>query len=215
VALPQAYVNSYIDDLSFPAVLRLSRPSQPEKNWIVSWKGDVTKRASEIEVPASLAEALQLHQGDQVSFQIVKGCPEATLVYLEAASKDDYDVVETEAEVLTKSILQQMKAVRQGDVIPIWIRGKTFVHVTVLTTKPDHEVLLTNDTIVSVKPPDAASMRDTGSDTSKAEQLARDGKGRSEKIASAGNGLHSDKPRRLTGPLRLRVQVWCHHTAYF
>jgi antitoxin component of MazEF toxin-antitoxin module len=180
----------------------------PEKDWIVSWQGDITKQASEIEVPAALAEALQLSQGDQVSIDVVEGCHAATLVYLEAASKDDYDVVETEAELLTKSILQQMKAVRQGDIIPIWIRGKSSARVRVLSTSPACEVLLTNDTIVSIKPPDAAGNLISKVDDSNVSDA--------DKVANMLNGVNGNtKPKRVTGPLRLRVLVCSNSTCCF
>ena len=223
VALPQAYVNSYLDTVTFPCALRLRSAAHPGRDWLVSWQGATAGSASTLDMPAALASAAGLRQGDPVAFELVPDLPEATVVYVEAATPADWSVIEAEAELLTEAILQQMKAVREGDTVPVWIRGRSSVAVRVLSAAPAATgVLLANESIVTVKPPD----RDAEPSLAAQAEGAGDGKA----AASDDSGSESDcsaaapaKPnaksaagalsisdltqRRLTSPLRLRVQV--------
>lgn len=221
VALPQAYVNSYMDSVAFPCALRLRSPTHPARDWLVSWQGATSSRASALDVPAALAAAAGLRQGDPVTCELVEGLPEATVVYVEAATPDDWAVIESEAELLTEAILQQMKAVREGDTVPVWIRGRSSVAVRVLSAAPSAAgVLLANESIVTVKPPDAdagpsaasqahgaAEGEEASSDTDSDRDAAPAKPGAAVMDALGGLSIKDLTQRRLTSPLRLRVQV--------
>jgi Peroxisome biogenesis factor 1, N-terminal len=231
VRLPQAYVNKFLDeDVALPAVLRLRRaiPAGGRPDVYVGWTGLVASQPGCVEVPKELADSLKLPSGEPVSLTLAPGLPTATLVHASVRSAADWEVLEVDAEHLTSSVLAQLKVVRAGDEVPVWVRGQSSVRIRIETVSPASTALLQNDTILSIQPPappvGGAESRTNGADAGAGENGAsardncngeaavngaaaapnrRDGGGGA--MAALGGPL---SPPKIRGPLRVRVQVW-------
>jgi antitoxin component of MazEF toxin-antitoxin module len=224
VALPQAYVNAYMERLTLPVAFTLHQAGSSGRGALVSWQGDASASANAIEVPVALAGALELQSGDKVSLEVEANLPEASIVHVAAASKEDWAVIDVNAEHLTTAMLSQLKAVRVGDQVPVWIRSQSSVTVKVLSATPADAVVLTNGSIVSIQPPEepAASTTTFGGANPTADNATEAQPQSPGTDAANGSDLTSRKNKdenvnakadaqpvrkKVEGPLRLRVQV--------
>jgi hypothetical protein len=207
VLLPQAQVNSLLlNQGGTQAVLRLKQITGEQRSVYVSWNGLYCREAGCIEVPSALGMAFGLKDGDLVRPEVASGLPTASLVHVTSASVDDWEVIESNAEHLTTALLQQVKVVRQGDTVPIWIRGQSSVNVKISNAQPADVVVLKNDSIVSVEPPPKDMV---------AESAANDREPPAKQRSSLLNGLAeympnfsaASTPVSITGPMRLRIRV--------
>ena len=240
IGLPQAWVNSAFDSHDLPCAVRVrATGGAAPADALLSWRGDCSRRDGTVQVPRALARACGLQDGSEVTADIVPKLRTATTVHLTAASAEDWGVMETEAELLTKSILEQMKAVRAGDHIPVWIRRQSSVTVKVVSAEPDSAVALASDSILSIQPPDVPAGTGAAQSISAADAAAANGRAdsasseapedvmqkimqqlreRGDRALADGASLLSDggnKPHKhISGPVRLRVHVrvadgWC------
>ena len=228
VALPQSYVNSYIETETLPAALRLRSASRSATNVVVSWRGDASTSSSSIQIPTALAQAAALSTGDEVMFEVLRDPPDADIVHITAASADDWSVMEANAEHLTTTMLEQLKFVRKGDKLPIWIRGQSSVTCEILSCTPEDTVAMTSGSIVSVQAPEtpdvasdkleqsAQEMKMSGNEEQDAAQSALDQLTQATGGTVDGSVLEElikqtpkSTSKRISGPLRLRVQVHC------
>ena len=201
VALPQAYVNAYMERLNLPVALRLrvSNASDSTTDALVSWQGDVASKANSIEVPAALAAAAGLRAGDAVSMEVQKGLPDAAIVQVAAASAEDWLVVEANAEHLTQAMLSQIKAVRVGDKVPVWIRGQSSVTVTVLSATPADAVVLTNGSTITIQPPEGKPQAEAADGTAEPTTETPAGAAGSGDARANGHAGASGSGARLEG----------------
>jgi hypothetical protein len=154
VGLPQSVVNHYLQqNLPIQAIFRLVCQGESGRDVLVAWNGLTCGGNECIEVPRALALACGLREGDVVVPEPVTNLPHASMVHVTAASLDDWEVMEVNAEHLTQALLQQLKVVRKGDTLPIWIRGQSSVTVKVEAVSPADIAVLQNDSIVSIQPP--------------------------------------------------------------
>lgn len=128
------------------------------------------------------------------------------------ASIDDWDVIESNASNLTAALLHQLKVVRKGDTVPIWIRGQSSVDVTVVTAQPADAVILSNDSIVSVEPPATPQANQMTPDLMSDDGLldiasGTDPLNRDIKSKSKDSDFKLSTPALMQGPMRLRVRV--------
>ena len=161
-------------------------------------------------MPAKLGEALGMQDGDIVSPEVASGLPDAKQLHATVASVDDWEVVESNAEQLTKHLLEQVQVVRKGDTLPIWIRGQSSVNVVIQSAQPAAIVLLKNDTIVSIEPPqknskDSGNATNTANDIEPSSSISTDTKTRGDRMLA--DVLRPPQPAGIRGPVRLRVKV--------
>lgn len=212
VLLPQALANSLLGNhTSTLLVLRLKNVINTDRNVYVAWNGLPCREPGCIDVPAKLGEVLGLKEGDIVQPEAVPGLPVAKQIDASVASVDDWEVVESNAEHLTNALLQQVQVVRKGDTLPIWIRGQSTVNVVIQSCQPADVVLLKNDTIVSIEPPQKSS--NTTNATPNTTNDIEPSKDSSTNAWSRGDRMLADVLRQppqspaITGPMRLRVKV--------
>lgn len=190
-------------------MLRLKHVINTDREFYVAWNGLPCREAGCIDVPTKLGEALGLQDGDIVRPELVSGLPVAKQVHATVASVDDWEVVESNAESLTKALLQQVQVVRKGDTLPIWIRGQSVVNVVVQSTQPADIVLLKNDTIVSIEPPPpkkTVATTNTTNDVEPSKEAPAETWSRSDRMLA--DVLRQTPPSpAITGPMRLRVKV--------
>lgn len=213
IKLPQSYVNHFLElKKDLQAVFRLKRVATDANEFVVAWNGLVCHDPGCIEIPQALASGLGLHDGDVVDPEHVTGLPYASLVHVTVSSADDWAVIESNAASLTTALLQQLKVIRKGDTVPIWIRGQSSVDVRVETAEPADTVILTNDSIVSVEPPAQVLPDEMASGA--IPDLTSDADGtRTPKLSTSGKSEPQFKfstPAIMQGPMRLRVRV-SHH----
>lgn len=216
IKLPQSYVNHFLElKKDLQAVFRLKQTAEANRDYLVAWNGLVCHEPGCIEIPQALAGGLGLHDGDVVEPEHVTGLPKATLVHVTVASVDDWAVIESNAANLTAALLQQLKVVRKGDTLPIWVRGQSSVDVRVVSAQPADAVVLSNDSIVSLEPPapppadpmpdpmpDPMADDGLGIDT---EWLGTPKKSTNGKLKDA--QFKFSTPAIMQGPMRLRVRV--------
>lgn len=211
IKLPQSYVNHFLElKKDLQAVFRLKRVPAAERDCLVAWNGLVCHEPGSIEIPQALASGLGLHEGDVVDPEHVTGLPKATLVHVTVASADDWAVIESNAANLTAALLQQLKVVRKGDTLPVWIRGQSSVDIRVVSAQPADAVVLSNDSIVSVEPPAPQPADPMLANGLLGPDSDNEGTG-TPKNAANGNLINSEfkfgTPAIMQGPMRLRVRV--------
>lgn len=216
VCLPQALSNSLLgSNTTELLILRLNLVKNADRDVYVAWHGLPCREAGCIEVPTKLGTALGLQEGDIVRPQAVPGLPIATQVHAKVESVDDWEVVESNAENLTKALLQQVQVVRNGDKLPVWIRGQSTVDISIQSTQPAEIVLLKNDTIVSIEPPRKAAASsgvqatNTANDIEPSKDTSTDTRSRSERMLA--DVLRVPQTPSFSGPMRLRIKVLLSH----
>jgi Peroxisome biogenesis factor 1, N-terminal len=201
-------------------VLRLKHVINTDREFYVAWNGLPCREAGCIDVPQKLGEALGLQEGDIVRPEVVSGLPVAKQIHASVASADDWEVVECNAENLTKALLLQVQVVRKGDTLPIWIRGQSTVNVVIQSAQPQDVVLLKNDTIVSIEPPQKPAAVDVSSapvnnNTATANDIEPSKVASTDACSIRDNWMLADVLRQtptsptISGPMRLRVKVCC------
>ena len=212
VELPQTLANSLLgSNTSGLLILRLRYVTNADREFYVAWNGIPCREAGCIVVPSKLGEALGMQDGHIVNPEVASGLPVASQVHATVASVDDWEVVESNAEQLSKQLLQQVQVVRKGDTLPIWIRGQSSVNVVIQSAQPADIVLLKNNTIVSIEPParktgpGGDNATDSTNDREPSNNASSDTRIRSDRMLA--DVLRSHQAPGISGPVRLRVKV--------
>lgn len=98
---------------------------------LVGWSGSCTGSKDVLEISALFAEALGLQEGQAVGVEPAEGVPTATMIMVEPASEDDWEVIELHSQFLEERLLSQVQLVFEGETLPLWVLGDTLAYVRV------------------------------------------------------------------------------------
>ncbi|KAG6889103.1 hypothetical protein C0995_003672 [Termitomyces sp. Mi166 len=149
----------------------VSTPQKPNGNVeaYVGWTGmasasslthfsstqNAEKALETVEIDPQYAQGLGLSQGDLVEIGLLHDLPLAKSVATEPVTSDDWDIIEIHASHVESTLLSQVRVVKAGQEIDVWVMGRTRVRLTVVNLDPSSRgsaLLLTTNTEVSIAP---------------------------------------------------------------
>lgn len=98
---------------------------------LVGWSGGCTGSKDALEISAQFAEALGLQEGQAIGVEPAEGVPTATMIMVEPATEDDWEVIELHSQFLEERLLSQVQLVFEGETLPLWVLGDTLAYVRV------------------------------------------------------------------------------------
>ena len=153
----------------------------------VGWGGAASTR-HELEMPASLAEALGLRPPLHVRVHLTE-LPTATALWVQADSSSDWDDLQQHAEHLRDAVLLQVLAVRVGQRLPLWVNQSGCVWLRVQRAEPEAPAIrMAAGMDLIVAPPEGAAPASTaaGSVPSSSEPRAKARRLRIGRVEDAG-----------------------------
>ena len=151
---PHACAALQAQDLPLPLVLQLSRAGG--KDVFVAWCGgsSASRGASDaIELPAVLADALQLPDGVRLRVTARPDVPAASRVSLVPSDASDWEAASVNADHIEARLLQQCAVAAVGQAIPFWPAGRAKpISLLVTAASPSAVVRLVPDTELDVAP---------------------------------------------------------------
>ncbi|XP_024316526.1 peroxisome biogenesis protein 1 isoform X2 [Brachypodium distachyon] len=135
-----------------PPVLALDLRSPARARWSLAWSG-AASRSRAIEVAQELAECISLPDGTIAQLSVARSLTRADSVSIEPFSEDDWEILESRADLAEETILQQVGIVYEGMKFPLWLDGHNIVKFVVVSSTPKKSVVqLVPGTEVAVAP---------------------------------------------------------------
>ncbi|KAK3258061.1 hypothetical protein CYMTET_32875 [Cymbomonas tetramitiformis] len=140
VALPAALLQHLYDSIPvLPLALEMnvlnddSAVAEQTDPRLIAWAGAASS-GPHMEVPAAFAECINLLEGQRVNVRIQNKIPAATMVEVEPAGHDDWEMIELNAEYMESQMLNQVGVLYVGQVFPFWA-GLDFLSLCGATIK--------------------------------------------------------------------------------
>ncbi|VAI86997.1 unnamed protein product [Triticum turgidum subsp. durum] len=135
-----------------PPVLALDLRAAAGARWSLAWSG-AASRSRAIEVAQELAECISLPDGTIAQLSVAHSLTRADSVSIEPFSEDDWEILESRADLAEETILQQVGIVYEGMKFPLWLDGHNIVKFVVVSSSPKKSVVqLVPGTEVAVAP---------------------------------------------------------------
>lgn len=115
------------------AIGRATQSGPTQQVALLSWAGGSSRSNEHLEISPTLAECIGLHDEVVVEVRLRKDVAAATRISVEPVSEDDWEVVELNAEHLEEQLLNQVRLVSAGQLLPLWIRASTLVRLSVVS----------------------------------------------------------------------------------
>ncbi|OZJ02749.1 hypothetical protein BZG36_03349 [Bifiguratus adelaidae] len=157
INLPPTWVTALLDQGKVPQNITLEltwtprSSSSPQKAY-VGWTGAASSGKSSgslpnpsaqsrsedtIEIDPQFAQGLGLADGAKVQIAFPKPIPGiASSIHVEPFSADDWEIMELHAGYLEENLLAQLRVVWVGEIVTVWIHGRTLVRLKVVETSP-------------------------------------------------------------------------------
>uniref|UniRef100_A0A0E0QM99 Peroxisomal ATPase PEX1 n=1 Tax=Oryza rufipogon TaxID=4529 RepID=A0A0E0QM99_ORYRU len=120
--------------------------------WSLAWSG-AASRSSAIEVAQELAECISLPDGTVAQLSVARSLAKADSVCIEPFSEDDWEILESRADLAEETILTQVGVVYEGMKFPLWLDGHNIVKFVVTSSSPKKSLVqLVPGTEVAVAP---------------------------------------------------------------
>uniref|UniRef100_A0A0E0LXW1 Peroxisomal ATPase PEX1 n=1 Tax=Oryza punctata TaxID=4537 RepID=A0A0E0LXW1_ORYPU len=136
-----------------PPVLALDlRAAATAARWSLAWSG-AASRSRAIEVAQELAECISLPDGTIAQLSVARSLAKADSVCIEPFSEDDWEILESRADLAEETILTQVGVVYEGMKFPLWLDGHNIVKFVVTSSSPKKSLVqLVPGTEVAVAP---------------------------------------------------------------
>ncbi|CAD6245663.1 unnamed protein product [Miscanthus lutarioriparius] len=135
-----------------PPVLALELRGPAGARWSLAWSG-AASRSRAIEVAQELAECISLPDGTTAQLSVARSLAKADSVSIEPYSEDDWEILESRADLAEETILKQVGIVYEGMKFPLWLDGHNIVKFVVVSSFPEKTVVqLVPGTEVAVAP---------------------------------------------------------------
>ncbi|VAI86987.1 unnamed protein product [Triticum turgidum subsp. durum] len=122
-----------------PPVLALDLRAAAGARWSLAWSG-AASRSRAIEVAQELAECISLPDGTIAQLSVAHSLTRADSVSIEPFSEDDWEILESRADLAEETILQQVGIVYEGMKFPLWLDGHNIVKFVVVSSSPKKSV---------------------------------------------------------------------------
>ncbi|KAK3122394.1 hypothetical protein QOZ80_8BG0669000 [Eleusine coracana subsp. coracana] len=135
-----------------PPVLALDLRTAAGGRWSLAWSG-AASRSRAIEVAQELAECISLPDGTIAQLSVARSLAKADSVSIEPFSEDDWEILESRADLAEETILKQVGIIYEGMKFPLWLDGHNIVKFVVVSSCPAKTVVqLMPGTEVAVAP---------------------------------------------------------------
>ncbi|TVU04575.1 hypothetical protein EJB05_47691, partial [Eragrostis curvula] len=135
-----------------PPVLALDLRAAAGGRWSLAWSG-AASRSRAIEVAQELGECISLPDGTVAQLSVSRSLAKADSVSIEPFSEDDWEILESRADLAEETILKQVGIVYEGMKFPLWLDGHNIVKFVVVSSCPAKTVVqLVPGTEVAVAP---------------------------------------------------------------
>ncbi|KAG2580635.1 hypothetical protein PVAP13_6NG359400 [Panicum virgatum] len=135
-----------------PPVLALQLRGPAGGRWSLAWSG-AASRSGAIEVAQELADCISLPDGTIAQLSVARSLAKADSVIIEPYGEDDWEILESRAELAEETILKQVGIVYEGMKFPLWLDGHNIVKFVVVSSCPEKSVVqLVPGTEVAVAP---------------------------------------------------------------
>ncbi|XP_062195469.1 peroxisomal ATPase PEX1-like [Phragmites australis] len=135
-----------------PPVLALDLRAAVGGRWSLAWSG-AASRSRAIEVAQELAECISLPDGTIAQLSVARSLAKADSVSIEPFGEDDWEILESRADLAEETILKQVGIVYEGMKFPLWLDGHNIVKFIVVSSCPEKSVVqLVPGTEVAVAP---------------------------------------------------------------
>ncbi|GFS20283.1 peroxisome biogenesis factor 1 [Elysia marginata] len=126
-------------------------PVQKAYFTVQSMTGDLTS-ADVVEINSLYGNKLGLKDGDPLLLRkITAPCPKAKRVFVEPVTVDDWEILESNAGRVESVLLDHVRVVWPGQVMPIWIQRSICIFMTIVRLEPTSLcVILENNTEIVV-----------------------------------------------------------------
>nr|XP_011433976.2 peroxisome biogenesis factor 1 [Crassostrea gigas] len=125
---------------------------QSEDGHVVFASVKDTTASNQLGINGLFAEKLKLKDKQQVIVRVRRNVPVCSQVSIEPQSCDDWEILEKHASYVESHLLDQVRVVWPGLVLPVWV-DRLCVYLKITVTNPSEEcVLLVQDTEVVVSP---------------------------------------------------------------
>lgn len=132
--------------------LRAATATATVARWSLAWSG-AASRSSAIEVAQELAECISLPDGTVAQLSVARSLAKADSVCIEPFSEDDWEILESRADLAEETILTQVGVVYEGMKFPLWLDGHNIVKFVVTSSSPKKSLVqLVPGTEVAVAP---------------------------------------------------------------
>eukprot|EP01018_Ginkgo_biloba_P029575 Gb_20751 [translate_table: standard] len=136
----QTTYSGFLPPLLALEIRPLDHTKTKASSWHLAWIG-AASQSTAIEVAEKLAECIGLPDFTRVYLRAQADLPKATMVMLEPASEDDWEILELNADFAEEHILNQVGIVQEGFKFPLWLRGHTIITFYVASTSPKQSVV--------------------------------------------------------------------------
>uniref|UniRef100_A0A804NPM1 Peroxisomal ATPase PEX1 n=1 Tax=Zea mays TaxID=4577 RepID=A0A804NPM1_MAIZE len=123
-----------------PPVLALELRGPAGARWSLAWSG-AASRSSAIEVAQELADCISLPDGTIAQLSVARSLAKADSISIEPYSEDDWEILESRADLAEETILKQVGIVYEGMKFPLWLDGHNIVKFVVLSSFPEKTVV--------------------------------------------------------------------------
>lgn len=135
-----------------PPVLALDLRAASGGRWSLAWSGAASQSRA-IEVAQELAECISLPDGTVAQLSVARSLAKADSVSIEPFSEDDWEILESRADLAEETILQQVGIVYEGMKFPLWLDRHNIVKFVVVSSSPKKSIVqLVPGTEVAVVP---------------------------------------------------------------
>lgn len=195
-SLPQELAGP-IAGLPQPVPLELvdsSGGGQTPRRWLVAWFGQVSSEPDTVEISEGFAERIGLSNGTWLRIRVRKDLPVAKQA-LVAVTEGDWDVIGmNQGSAEFGDVLSQIGVMEVGASYPLWIAGRTLIHLECRSVEPAHAAKLVagiTDLVVAPPPPrEVAKTDDASSCTVRIVPLDAERGRASGALIPGSSGLH-------------------------
>ncbi|XP_074658334.1 peroxisomal ATPase PEX1-like [Tubulanus polymorphus] len=166
VSLPENFVRDVLkkkgtgfetaDNINNVLVVSLTTTTSESVAFMSSAGGEFNRRSDTIAINGWYAGKLNLSNGDRVVLNPVLDAVErCQRAFMEPVSIDDWEILELHAQFAEEHILDQVRVIWQGQIIPIWVSDYTCVYVKIGEMSPSAKcTILMPNTQILIAPKD-------------------------------------------------------------
>ncbi|XP_078679011.1 peroxisomal ATPase PEX1-like isoform X1 [Branchiostoma floridae x Branchiostoma belcheri] len=110
----------------------------------VTWSGETVRDRTRtsltqedgVELSGMYGQKLGLKHGQEVLVRLISSVPTCTRLHVEPVTVDDWEILELHASYIESHLLDQVRVVWTGQVLPVWVQGNTCIFVKIGLVEP-------------------------------------------------------------------------------
>ncbi|CAH1265421.1 PEX1 [Branchiostoma lanceolatum] len=145
ISVPSAWVKEFkLSQLEQAASAVFEVSGDGGQQVFATWSGEAVRDRTRIslaqedvvEISGMYGQKLGLKHGQEVLVKLISGVPSCTRLHVEPVSVDDWEILELHASYIESHLLDQVRVVWTGQVLPVWVQGNTCIFVQIGLVDP-------------------------------------------------------------------------------